>query len=118
MQGIKFNQDGIRAILEGRKAMTRRPIKVNVVSIDSDGFVYWLASNNNYYMDNMEEFIRCFCKYKIGETVRVQSHVHKDAWVSTNITIKITNIKVERLQDISEESYEFVYESERVENVH
>ena len=135
MQGIKFNQDGITAILEGRKTMTRRPIKVRT-DIDKQAWI--------------DTLIPDYCKYKIGETVfvretfviataqfnndgvfnyydepvihykadkkdltwfdewedeinvpwRPSTHMNKEI---SRIFLKITNIKVERLQDISEE---------------
>ena len=102
-----------KAVLEGRKTMTRRIAEKNLVE-DMDGELCWDG-----------EFKKP--KYKVGEVVAVaQSYkdaIHPLDWVNTLIykdepswnnkmfvaaelmphQIRITNVRMERLQDISDE---------------
>jgi len=114
MQGIKFNAQGIKAILDGRKTMFRMPLSPQQIF------------ERVHHMTENE-----VSKYKVGETVFVQEEfctfpIHNIMYVSelsddecyenyswkqpcemqekhARTFLKITNIKVERLQDISEE---------------
>ena len=135
MQGIKFNAQGIKAITEGRKTMTRRPIKDNG---NAFRILETFDSSREY---SIGALINEYSKYKIGETVFVQEEFYfddedyglplyyslDDAKLKiqeyegyscicdencvynadqmqehqSRIFLKITDTKVERLQDIS-----------------
>jgi len=136
MKSIKFNQQGIEAILNGSKTMTRRPIELpkdfNIESFGTaldDNYSVIEARFDDYGSD---ETIFIKPKYKIGEVIYVQEEFclneevnevvyradYESGWSGfcaywsdsskmsekeARIFIKITNIKVERLHDISEE---------------
>jgi len=89
MREIKFNKQGIEAILNGSKTMTRRPL----TDLEMLDYNSWLEPEY-------------FSKYKVGETVElaeVYENNPNNEWRLTGREVKIINIKVERLQDISEE---------------
>jgi len=114
MQGIKFNTQGVKDINNGLKTQTRRPIK---------------EVNENIMTGtprlHPQTVIVLFSKYKVGETVFIEEEVFNDGdvifyrdtnenllkdefWSFTTAKtartfLKIKTIRVERLQDISEE---------------
>lgn len=116
MQGIKFNT---QAILDNRKSQTRRPIKEAKVFDVDYGITIYEEPCGHHTNQKTEEFIKKFSKYKIGETVFVKEDINiRATWENdiaftipasemtekeARIFLKITNIKIERLQDISEE---------------
>jgi len=118
MKSIKFNQQGMQGIQSGVKTMTRRPIKVRT-DITKQAWI--------------DTLIPDYCKCKVGETVFVQEDFYKEAnyieykadfvqgenlesftWFNASemkehqarFFLKIKSIKVERLQDISDEDCE------------
>jgi hypothetical protein len=138
---ILFSTPMVQAILEGRKAQTRRVIKpqpfLNKQYHYANGNREWMewfsmrGSNN----DTPESWIQ-FCPYgKVGDVLWVResycpnyfddkTHGYKSDWnkvateyipepkwkssihmpkAACRIWLKITNVRVERLQDISEE---------------
>lgn len=117
---IIFNSEMVRAILDGRKTQTRRPInppkgyRIEYAGVDFPcpyGFIddrLWvretwsvddeedsLSQNTNkiWYMAN-EEHPAMFPKKRPS--------IHMPRWAS-RITLEITNVRVERLQNISAE---------------
>ena len=109
MKKIMFNDKyGLtQAVLEGRKTMTRRIIR-NPVDVEVNGHKYLQTEK---------------LRYKVGEVVAV-AQAYKDTWGNPDFLfgdrpgwsnkmfvaadlmphqIRITNVWVERLQDISEE---------------
>ena len=133
MQGIQFSTQGITGIQAGVKTMFREPIvfpykhyshcKHN--KIEYFNVAYGCPTCGSFHWDDS-----LFPKYKIGETVFVQEEfaeiwgsvvykklhrtsndIHEEFWrpasemteQQSRITLKITNIKVEYLQDISEQ---------------
>lgn len=86
MNSIKFNQQGIEAILNSSKTMTRRP----------------MATPPRDFTEHERLHLPKMAKYKVGETVFV-TEAELRPYMKEDIFLKITNIKVERLQDISEE---------------
>ncbi len=122
MKKLIFNDRyGItKAVLEGRKTMTRRivsfkwPDEICLVGKDEKGHI--LLENRNY-----ETFAQS--QYAIGEVVAVaQSYIDAKVWSAPEFPrsawenkmfvkaelmphqIRITNINVERLQDISDQN--------------
>lgn len=102
---IIFNTDMVRAILEGRKTMTRRLIEpqpcdwVERIEIDS------LSSKYRARLIGEEMGIKCCAfsfpgqpeiklLYQPGDRLRIKG---------TDIIIEITEVRVERVQEISEE---------------
>jgi len=134
MKPILFNTEMVRAILEGRKTVTRRAIKPQPTYSPRDGFTW----NGGAYGTDLPPTIkgagynlRCVAPYKVndilyvreswvelssgyeykadGETIdhlgnyikwRPSIHMPKEA---ARIFLKVTDVRVERLQDITEE---------------
>lgn len=127
MKKIMFNNNYrlTQAVLTGEKTMTRRIVSPSVInSYDAwyEEFLYKRTGEEPY--QTLEEYIINTSKYKVGEVVAIaQSYLdignpqfdkfgHNVAgntnkmFVRADLMIhhiKITNVKVERLQDISEE---------------
>ena len=130
---ILFSTEMIRAILDGRKTQTRRVIKpqfsklfhiVNRTAIltnrifrKSNQFIYcpygkvgnrlwvretWRKRYSDASIENKEDGIQ----YKADGLVFIQPlwkpSIHMPRWAS-RITLEITNIRVERVQEISED---------------
>jgi hypothetical protein len=90
---ISFSTDMVRAILDGCKTMTRRPI-------DQCKEGYWQCSiTGEETWHNPIEAWECAWhnkrpKWFVGDFVRVKE---------TDIVLELTAVRVERLQDITEE---------------
>lgn len=123
---ILFSAQMVRAILEGRKTQTRRVIKPQpeadldpstVVAAWDAGFIdekcqygktgdhLWVCEN--FWIDKKTGEILGYCaddegKYSKNKTVEKMPSVYMSRSES-RITLEITDIRVERLQDISEE---------------
>ena len=92
MQGIKLNQQGIKAILNGSKTMTRRPlyledrfemsdtIHLNGMLISPTGIMYAHFSGYDSQDEFYEASFSIFPKYKVGETVFIQEEFRIGAW--------------------------------------
>ena len=121
MQGIPFNTQEVKAIDDGIKVMTRRPIKVigygneyEIVNIIGEN-IYGVHKDRRglrRFKQPIQDFIKQESKYKVGETVFVQKNITikdysdpvkakymQEEWRRT--FLKIKSIKVERLQDVS-----------------
>lgn len=151
---ILFNQEMVRAILDGRKMVTRRLLKgyaLDHLEIDTDNSVIGIYDQNDGCVRSIEDFE----KYQIGDILWIQEtwkadsinprlnnmlidfralqsgysqaeisadftkerfdkfkkFYQKNGWQSpyfmpkesTRIFLKVTNVRVERLQDITEE---------------
>lgn len=124
MKKIMFNDNyGLtKAVLEGRKTQTRREVTDKLFQkCRSNGFVEAGGFNNEWETKSIELLVKNSL-YKIGEEVAVAQN-YKDAgcdfyfhgglagWNNKMFVrseemphrIRITNVRVERLQDISEE---------------
>lgn len=125
---ILFSSEMVRALLENRKTMTRRIVKPQPVStkrsrrmdelIESCPFGnisdrLWVRETfcpRSNGMLVMEQIQRSFFRATDGEGERnTKPHnwrwrpsIHMPRWAS-RITLEITNVRVERLQEISEE---------------
>ena len=120
------------AVLEGRKTMTRRLISNVIVSqelneIDEDSYIGIGGADTRIIIDR-------FSRYKVGEVVAVaQSYkdcghdlfINQPGWTNKMFVradlmphqIRITNVRVERLQDISDEDvYKEGFEKQSVNN--
>lgn len=131
---IIFNDEGVRAILDGRKTQTRRVVKHDLVANED------ICNKDNSYFYVEDEYgdshhITNFCPYgRVGDHLWVReafakhedesgfgcgyveyradkdkdtwtvwsSPIHMPKWRS-RILLEITDVRVERLQDISEE---------------
>ncbi|WP_035601682.1 hypothetical protein, partial [Edwardsiella tarda] len=142
---IIFNDEMVRAILDGRKTMTRRTMKVQPTpsktrpgdfsfpskKLESMVYVSDLAPGNSPISDSHLFFQECCCPYgQPGDRLWVREtfgdcgvrfvyradtddgaacqvkrwtpSIHMPRWAS-RITLEITDVRVERLQDITEE---------------
>ena len=120
---IIFSGPMVRAILEGRKTQTRRIIKstrdINVTDTDvyrafqasleshcpygQPGDHLWVRETwYNPAYEQGESGLSCDCYYKATDDVIVpwRSSIHMPRWAS-RITLKITDIRIQRLQEIS-----------------
>ena len=93
MKSIAFTDEMIRAILSGNKTQTRRPVKglqgYTHISVSQDSERSWK------FISEDGSYARVDCHYgKIGGLLSVRG---------TTITLKITNIRVEKVQEITEQ---------------
>lgn len=94
---IRFNDEMMRAILEGRKTMTRRVVKVDGLQIAPSftrvEYKPGLTCENSADRENGWLEIRD-CPYgKVGKLLLIKG-----------MSLEITNIRIERLQDITEKA--------------
>jgi len=143
-RGIIFNGEMVRAVLDGVKTQTRRPLKVqppsdeyellNIMSSTErsrEGKSHWAILNDSKtnVLKSDERYFACPFG-QIGDRIWVRetfasifkdegpvcyratdSSMHSGAWTpsihmprwASRITLEITNIRVERVQDISEQ---------------
>ena len=95
---ILFNPDVAEAVLEGRKTQTRGIIKLPVVENKSwDGGAYIEHRNGDRTAVACEDLPS---KYKKGDILWL-----KNIWAnsSTIVFLEVTEVRAERLQDISDE---------------
>ncbi len=123
MKPIIFNTDMVRAILDGRKTQTRRVIPRDVVTKNAIasiirggelGFTKCPYGQVGSKLWVRETWVPTFqgldCLYKADETGKPslfpvsgwKPSIHMPRWAS-RITLEITEVRVERLQEISEE---------------
>ena len=113
MNTMKMSRQGIEATLAGIKINTRRPIKnIKVLDISYEYDTVVFEEEDGYQSSlTIEEFIKEYSKYKIGEVVKATTWVDLsescrdckkgDGMWAHQFDIKITGIKAEFLQDIS-----------------
>lgn len=136
---ILFNTYMVRAILDGRKTLTRRKINIDVANsfdIDTDGSVYGCQNKGGDFVDAEK-----MCMYQPGDILYVretwseiknkdgshkryvyrasdifpfggeEGYIVKFRWhpsihmpkAAARIWLKVTDVRVERLRDMSEE---------------
>ena len=89
---ILFSAEMVRAILEGKKTQTRRKTKPQPSTVDDAGRWYRMKSGGESLMNSAYP-----CPYgKPGDTLFVPE-------TEPRITLRITDVRVQRLQDISED---------------
>lgn len=103
MKAIKFNSDMVRAVLDGDKTQTRRPIKPQPPAnfnhaemlCDCSSVEFWesdkFRSGDDLIFPDHMEGIQCPCG-KVGDRLEVDGE---------SITLEITGIRVEMVQDIT-----------------
>jgi len=91
---IIMSAESVQAILDGRKTQTRRVVRPQPFEIDSFGNPLWGEPKKDlgYRYDKRHN------PYNKGNILRI-----KIGNKITDITLGITNIRVERLQDITED---------------
>lgn len=103
MKNLRFNADMMQAVLDGRKTMTRRPIKEQLVRPSEEHYfdAYNKSTQWNWWHNdgrqNLSQIITC----PYGEAGDIIELIGEDGAVFA--TARIKNIRVERLQDISED---------------
>lgn len=111
---IIFNDKMNRAVLNGSKTVTRRFIKnykyaddVPIQTlIDDNGRFKVKDYNYSSLWTFVEDYIKAFSKYQIGDIlhVRVESNNLTEKELGrVNTFLKVTDVMVERLEDITEE---------------
>lgn len=130
---ILFNTEMVRAILDGRKTMTRRVIKSDVSNqfdIDTDGTAFAYIDQATGYSYKPQDI----CKYKVGDILWVRETWRKNQYGTgwswdykaspeywnmpeewpwkpsifmprdaARIFLKVTGVRVERVQEITED---------------
>jgi len=130
---IIFSSEMVRAILDGKKTQTRRVIKsqINcnrVYHAEQDRWLFYDISNDSYDLELdikcpygkpgdklwcKETFVRQYTGFdygiiykadgiKISEDMKWSPSIYMPRWAS-RIILEITGIRVERIQDITEE---------------
>lgn len=124
MQKIMFNSKfGLeQAVLEGRKTMTRRSVSDKILNKYQDYLNWWNKQNGGFKVPE-DEFYLCESPYKVNDVIAIAQRYcdvlhcanvpkgdekgwNNKMFVKADLMphhIKITGIKVERLQDISDE---------------
>ena len=125
---ILFNGDMVRAILDGRKTQTRRPIHKDIASVigdDPNYYLYrcpfgqagdrlwvretWMRSGFDvdfghqyitYCSDNAAKIVSLAIKELCASGNKIPS-IHMPRWAS-RILLEITDVRIERVQDITE----------------
>lgn len=105
---ILFSGPGVRAILEGGKSQTRQALKPQPedwlsAQIDSGMREWWNISGTQWGCAVREGTV-LLCRSE--HTIRAPPHATGDLlWVkrSSRIQLRVESVRVERLQDISEE---------------
>ena len=136
---ILFSGAMVRAILEGRKTQTRRPIKpqpdwttrqwesTTVTKAWESGFVdvkcpygapgdqLWVRENFAYGTQPKQAFYRVDRLPGHANTLKWRPSIFMPRWAS-RIMLKITDVRVERLQEISHDDVEAEGASNAVNN--
>lgn len=128
---IIFNQDMVKAILDGRKTQTRRVVKVEYIDILGEECIHIRGKNSEKIapLQIKDENIIRFCPFgclggelwvretwaeyddslvfrasneNLDGVTKWKPSIHMPRWAS-RIQLRITNVRVERLNDISEE---------------
>lgn len=120
---IIFSTPMVQAILDGRKTMTRRIFKKQPIPIQAqDGFKFWNIPKLGPVMNAVdkspygkpgdllwvrEKFIKCQDAYvyatdKNSDGLKWKPSIHMPK-SAARIWLRITDVRLERLQDISEE---------------
>ena len=121
MKPIFFNDEMVRAILDGRKTQTRRPLKPQPDYLhDADpyqkiwmsplkcpygkvGDRLWVREAFTLTVPTEKPMYRATWKNPDG--IKWTSSIHMPRWAS-RITLEITDIRIERVQEITEEEAE------------
>lgn len=95
---ILFNTEMVRAILDGRKTVTRRVIKPQPIYNIGSGFNwkgYAFGTDLPPTLEGAAYNFQCAAPYQPGDIL----YVPKEA---ARIWLKVTDVRVERLQDITD----------------
>ena len=120
MKGKIFTAQEVQAIIAGNKTQFREVIKPYPILSDDKSYwefkgVQWAGKNSSYaknFGDSARPEMPDLCPYQVGQNIFVKENFYL-AWKKrpaqhmkqehSRLTLEITSIKVERLQDISED---------------
>lgn len=125
MKGILFKHDMIKAIIEGRKTVTRRLSRMNEINKITDG--WWLVAKYDdntlfrFANDKLDKDLMIKPRYQVGETVYI-----KEAWAyhgcMNEMPADISTAQIEYLldkvkRDVTFSSFEIMMDSVPKQNI-
>lgn len=115
-KSISFNEEMVRALLEGRKTQTRRPLSLIGHDVffefgvsDTTGYDWCFRDEDLRWHEFRNDELLKLLRYQTGDRLWVrEGNMTRDekSRTASRLTLLVTDVRVQRLQDISEEDAE------------